>query len=222
MSEVVHTIYSLFGRFGYAAIFFGVMLDGAGIPIPGELVLLLTGSLVADGKFAFAAAVAAAAAGALASDSTWYFIGRLGSRRLIALYCRVSFGSTACLASTERNLARFGPRSLMYARFVPGFRTFAAPMAGMSGVPYRRFVLYDGIGALLWATLGVASGALFADQLTDLVQGLESVQETFVYVAAAGLLLFILMKWLVRRRHGRARIEVSAEGASRLPSREPA
>lgn len=210
MNDIVELIYSFFARFGYAAIFFGVMLDNAGFPVPGELVLLVVGSLVDRGEFALVPAILVAAAGALLSDSAWYFAGRLGSRRLIHLYCRVSFGSTACLVKTEQNLTRFGPRSLIYARFIPGFRTFASPMAGMSGVSYPRFVLYDGIGALLWASLGVGTGAVFAQRIMHIVAGFQDVQLIVVYLAASGLLLFLLMKWLVRRRHGRAEIVASA------------
>ena len=206
MNDIVELIYSLFARFGYGAIFFGVMLDNAGFPVPGELVLLIVGSLVDRGEFAIVPAVLVAATGALLSDSVWYFAGRLGSRRLIHLYCRVSFGSTACLIKTERNLTRFGPRSLIYARFIPGFRTFAAPMAGMSGVSYLRFALYDGIGALLWASLGVGIGAVFAQRIMHIVAGFQDAQLIIVYLAASGLLLFLLMKWLVRRRHGRAEL----------------
>ncbi|OGA46910.1 MAG: hypothetical protein A3F74_03740 [Betaproteobacteria bacterium RIFCSPLOWO2_12_FULL_62_58] len=220
VNEIVDLIYSLFSRFGYATVFLGVMLDNAGFPIPGELVLLITGSLVANQEFSFAAAVVVAAAGALLSDSGWYFAGRLGSKRLIRLYCRVSFGSTACLAKTERNLARFGPFSLVYARFIPGFRTFAAPMAGMSGVPYRWFALYDGIGALLWATLGIWTGSVFARELTLIVDRFKDVQLIFGYLAATGLLLFVLVKWLVRDRHGRAEIELKTEVTAESWSRE--
>jgi len=214
VNEIVELIYSFFARFGYSAIFFGVMLDNVGFPIPGELVLLITGSLVANGDFAMAPAVIIAAAGALLSDSGWFFAGRLGSKRLIRLYCRVSFGSTACLARTEQNLARFGPRSLVYARFIPGFRTFAAPMAGMSGVPYRQFAFYDGIGALLWAALGIWTGSVFAREFTLIVGHFKDVQLVFVYLAATGLFLFILVKWLVRHRHGRAEIVLNIECVS--------
>lgn len=219
MNDIIGPIYSLFDRFGYAAVFVGVMLDNAGFPIPGELILLLTGSLVANHEISFVPAIVAAAIGALLSDSGWYFAGRLGSRRLIRLYCRVSFGSTACLARTERNLARFGPFSLIYARFVPGFRTFAAPMAGMSGVPYRLFAFYDGLGALLWATLGVATGALFARQFTAIVNRLEDTRAIFIYLGATGLLLFLLVKWLVRLRHGRAEIESGPPMTAQSPER---
>lgn len=207
---IVELIYSLFGRFGYGALFFGVMLDNLGIPIPAELVLMFAGSLVAQGSFAIVPAIVIAASGAFLSDSAWFFAGRLGSRRLIQLYCRVSFGSTACLARTETKLARFGPRSLLYARFIPGFRTFASPMAGISGMPYRWFALYAGIGALLWSSLGVCTGYVFAREFTLLVGRFRDVQFALVYVAAAGLLMFVLMKWFIRRLHGRAQVVLAA------------
>jgi len=221
VNGIVELIYALFGQFGYGALFFGVMLDNVGVPIPGELVLLFAGSLVANGDFSMTPAIIIAASGALLSDSGWYFAGRLGSKRLIRIYCRVSFGSTACLAKTEQNLARFGPRSLIYARFIPGFRTFAAPMAGMSGVPYRQFAFYDGIGALLWATLGVWTGSVFAREFTLIVGHFKDVQLGFVYLAATGLLMFVLMKWLVRRWHGRAEIVLKTDVTAEAPSREP-
>lgn len=220
MNEIVEPIYSLFARYGYGALFLGVMLDNAGFPIPGELVLLFAGSLVATGDFSIAPAVIVAGAGALLSDSGWYLAGRLGSTRLIRLYCRVSFGSTACLAKTERNLARFGPLSLVYARFIPGFRTFAAPMAGMSGVPYRWFALYDGIGALLWATLGIWTGSLFAREFALIVDRLKDVHLIIAYLGITGLLLFLLMKWLVRLRHGRAEIVSKTDVVVDVPNRK--
>lgn len=216
MSTIAETVYSLFDRFSYGAIFFGVMLDGVGVPVPGEVVLLLAGSMTENQSFAGLAAIVIAAAGAVTIDSAWFLAGRVGSKRLVALYCRLSFGSAACLAKTESNLSRFGPRSLLYARFIPGLRTFAAPMAGMSGMPYRWFALYDGIGALLWAAVGIETGALFAREFARMLDGLQSVQSMLLYVAAAALCMFVLMKGWIRRRHGRAEPEAMVADASRL------
>ncbi|MHB1676235.1 MAG: DedA family protein [Sulfuriferula sp.] len=208
---MLQLIFTWFDQFGYLAIFVGVLLDNAGFPIPGEIVTLLTGSVVAEGRFAYMPAVAVAAVGAVLGDSIWYFAGRRGSQRFIALYCRVSFGSTACLARTERNLSRFGARSLIYARFVPGFRTFAAPMAGMAGVTYKQFLLYDGIGALLWAAMWILFGFYFSNSVTTLVDRLESSRLIVLYLAGSLLLLFLLVKWIVRRRHGVAKLVIKVE-----------
>lgn len=79
-------------------------------------------------------------------------------------------------------------------------------MAGMSGVPYRLFSLYDGIGAVLWAALGVATGRVFAREVTPLADRLEDTRAVVIYLGITGLLLFVLIKYLVRRRHGRTAI----------------
>ncbi len=209
-------ILALFLRFGYASIFVGVVLDNVGFPFPGELVLLLTGCMVERGSFAFAPAVAVAAAGAILSDSVWYFAGRSGSKRFIRLYCSLSFGSGGCIERTEHNLTRFGAPSLIYARFVPGFRTFAAPMAGMSGVPYLSFLLFDGIGAALWAMLGVGIGIAFSREIPALLVQMDDAKVLFASFAATAVLLWILMKWWLRLRHGPARaaaVEARTSGA---------
>ena len=201
---LAQNIFLPFLLYGYAAVFLGVMLDNAGFPVPGELVLLLVGSLVASGHFGLLPAIAIAASGALLSDSGWYYAGRRGSRGIIRMYCSFSFGSAACLARTEQQLSRFGPKSLLYARFIPGFRTFAAPMAGMSGIPYRLFALYDGVGAVLWATLGIYTGTLFADRINALSGMLQNTRTVLFHLVLTLLLLFLLTKWLVRRKHGLA------------------
>jgi len=208
---MLQLIYSGFDQFGYLAIFIGVMLDNAGFPIPGEVVMLLTGSMVTEGRFAYLPAVVIATIGAMMGDSLWYFAGRSGSQRFIALYCKVSFGSTACMDRTERNLSRFGPRSLIYARFVPGFRTFAAPMAGMANVSYPLFLLYNGIGSLLWASLWMFFGVYFSHSVTALVERVDSSRLFVLYLAASLLLLFMLLKWIVRRRHGAAKLVINAD-----------
>ena len=97
MDALATGIFTIFLTYGYLAVFAGVMLDNAGFPLPGELILLVTGSLVAGGHMDFGFAVAAAATGALLSDFLWYLAGRRGSRRIIQIYCRFSFGSVACM-----------------------------------------------------------------------------------------------------------------------------
>lgn len=206
MHEFTAFLFGLFAHYGYIAVFAGVLLTNAGIPMAGELTLLVAGSVLATGHLDYTAIILVGASAALLSDSLWYVIGRLGSVRLIGLYCRVSFGSTACVAKTADTLVRFGPRSLILARFIPGFRTFAAPMAGMSGLGYSRFALYDGIGALLWASLIVSAGWGFAHQLTSLVGQIEHVRLAVIWLGGVGLVLFVLMKLWIRHFHGAAQL----------------
>lgn len=206
MNEFTAFLFGLFAHYGYIAVFVGVMLTNAGVPMAGELTLLVAGSVLATGHLDFTTTILIAASAALLSDSLWYAVGRMGSARLIGLYCKVSFGSTACVAKTADTLVRFGPRSLILARFVPGFRTFAAPMAGMSNLGYIRFVLYDGIGALLWAGVVVTAGWWFAHRLASLVGQIENVRLAVLWLGGGGLLLFVLMKLWIRHFHGAAQL----------------
>jgi len=215
MHEFTTTLFGLFAHYGYVAVFAGVMLTNAGVPMAGELTLLVAGSVLATGHLDFAPTLLVGAAAALLNDSLWYGIGRMGSIRLIGLYCKVSFGSTACVAKTADTLTRFGPRSLVLARFIPGFRTFAAPMAGMSGLGYGRFTLYASIGALLWASVVVSAGWWFAHRLASLVGQIDNVRLAVLWLGGIGFLLFVFMKLWIRRLHGAAQLNDTAD-------REPA
>ncbi|MDO9009464.1 MAG: DedA family protein [Thiobacillus sp.] len=206
MHEFTAFLFGLFAHYGYVAVFAGVLLANAGVPMAGELTLLVAGSMLATGHLDVAAIILAGAAAAVLSDSLWYAVGRMGSVRLIGLYCKASIGSTACVAKTEDTLMRFGPRSLILARFIPGFRTFAAPMAGMSGLAYRRFAAFTGIGALLWASLIVSAGWGFAHQLANLVGQIEHVRLAVLWLGGIGLVLFVLMKLWIRHLHGAAQL----------------
>lgn len=206
MNEFTAFLFGLFTDYGYAAVFVGVMLTNAGVPMAGELTLLVAGSVLATGHLDLAPTLLVGAGAALLSDSLWYAVGRMGSIRLIGLYCKVSLGSTACVARTVLTLERFGPQSLILARFIPGFRTFAAPMAGISGIRYGRFALYDGLGALLWAGLVVLAGWWFAHRLASLVGQIDNVRLAVLCLAGAALLLFMLMKVWIRYLHGAARL----------------
>ncbi len=214
MNDAAEFILAQFSGLGYASVFFGIILEGLGLPIPGEVVLLLTGHMVSTGALSFTPAILVAAASAVLSDSAWYFAGRRGSTRVIALYCRFSFGGESCRDSAERTLRKFGPSSLIYARFIPGFRTVSAPMAGMSGMPYRSFLLYDGIGALLWAIVGITSGVLFARETAGLASWIENSGQPLLYLAATAGIAFALFGLWMSRRSGRVAADTGACNSS--------
>ncbi len=206
MKDVVSQIFAMFSQYGYGAVFAGVMLDNAGVPMAGETTLLIAGSLVAGGSMGWLPTVLVAAVAALFSDSIWYGAGRVGAAHLVRVYCRFSFGSSACMTKTEEMLAHFGPRGLIFARFVPGFRTFAAPMSGISGLSLPRFLLFDGIGALLWSATAVTLGMFFAVQINKIFEQMQAAQSVVLIFVGAMIGMFILLKIWVRARHGRAEI----------------
>lgn len=216
MKDFISYLYLLFSQYGYGAVFAGIMLDIVGVPLAGELTLLLAGSLVATGSLGWGFTVLVASVAALLSDGVWYVIGRLGAVHLVRVYCRLSFGSAACLTLTEEMLLRFGPRSLMISRFVPGFRTFAAPISGISRLEVSRFLLFDGIGALLWAAAGVILGMLFVNQINHIVDHAAEAHSAMLVLAGVLLAVFMGMKLWVRVRHGKANIRMVAVSKDEL------
>lgn len=146
--------------YGLIVLFGFVAIEGCGIPLPGETALATAAVLAASGNFSIVAVIAVAALAAICGDNGGYWIARLGGRALLE---RIPFTRKALprlLPRGEYFFERYGPRALIVARFFAGFRITAAWLAGISRMPWRRFVLFNGIGGTLWATaIGLAAYA---------------------------------------------------------------
>ncbi|MGH7313222.1 MAG: DedA family protein [Candidatus Rokuibacteriota bacterium] len=180
-------------------------IDATGLPFPGRLVLVAAGASAGDPARA-ATLTAAGAVGALAGDHLWYVTGRLGGRRLLSAYCRLSLGSGRCVSRAREHFERFGPLTIIIGRFVAGVRIFAAPMAGTGLISYHQYLLFDGLGALLWAGAFVGLGYLLGDQWRAVVERFGTGP---VIVAALAVVLLaaaatMTVRLLRRRRHGPA------------------
>ena len=135
----------LLATYGYPIIFIAICLECAALPIPGELLLLALGGLAAQGHLDPSLGVLIAALAAVLGDSISYGAGRRWGPDLIDRI-RVAKRWTP------------GPLTIIFGRFVVGARVAVAPLAGAQRVGFARFVLFDALGALLWAALFVVAG----------------------------------------------------------------
>jgi membrane protein DedA with SNARE-associated domain/rhodanese-related sulfurtransferase len=147
----------------YAILFLWVLVEQFGLPVPSIPLLLTAGTLSATHRVSFTTALIAVVAACLISDSSWYTLGRRYGSRVIRLLCKLSLESSTCVAKTEGYFTRRGAETLLFAKFVPGLSTVAAPIAGQTGMPYSRFVLYDLSGTLLWSLSFLFLGRFFGD-----------------------------------------------------------
>src|SRR5579859_3494725 len=154
-------VVSLFGRYGYFALFGGVFLENIGIPIPGETVLLAAGFLAKQHALHLPYVIAVAAIAAICGDNVGYWIGKRGGRRFVERRGKYVGLTPKRLARVEDYFQRYGPRTIFFARFISGLRVFAALTAGISNVPWRLFVLYQASGAICWAAVIGTLGYLF-------------------------------------------------------------
>jgi membrane protein DedA with SNARE-associated domain len=142
----------LFARYGYAVVFVGVLLENAGLPVPGETTLLAGAALAQFGRLSLPWVIACATAGAILGDNIGFAIGRHGGRRLVERH-GAKIGLTADrLRQFDRFFEKHGAPTVFIARFVTGLRVFCALLAGGSGLPWRTFLFYNAAGAIVWST----------------------------------------------------------------------
>ena len=155
-------IVDLFARYGYAVVFVGVFLENAGLPVPGETVLLAGAALSRSGTLFLPWVVATAVVGAIFGDNVGFLIGRRGGRALVERFGSKLGLTPARLVEFDRFFDRHGAKTVFIARFVTGLRVFGAILAGTSGLPWGRFLLYNATGALAWAATFGAVGYFLA------------------------------------------------------------
>lgn len=151
--------------YGYVLLFVWVLVEQFGIPLPATPVLLAAGALSADQKVSFPLALASGLVACLISDSSWFFIGRRYGHHVLRLLCKLSMEPTICVRKTQDSFGRRRQSTLLYAKFIPGLSTLAAPVAGQNGMGYGSFLVFDGIGALLWIGALLTAGRIFGAAL---------------------------------------------------------
>src|SRR5207253_9272551 len=147
--------------YGYWAVFFGVMLENAGVPIPGETILLVAGYFASTGVFRVPLVMLVAATGAVVGDNIGFAIGHHYGRGFLLRFGRFFFLTPGRLARISDFFDRHGNRTILVARFITGLRVFAALFAGASQMPWRVFLVYNMAGAVLRAVCLSALGDLF-------------------------------------------------------------
>jgi membrane protein DedA with SNARE-associated domain len=153
---VTHFIahYGLFFLFGI------VCLESAGLWLPGETALIAAAVYASDGHLPIAEVIAVAAVAAIIGDNIGYWIGREGGRRLIDRYATLRRFGDRVIPPAERFFDRHGGKAVFLARFFGGVRVTGAWMAGISRMPWWRFLAWNALGGIVWA-IGVGLVAYY-------------------------------------------------------------
>jgi membrane protein DedA with SNARE-associated domain len=194
----------LFVQYGYGIVFTAILLDNAGLPIPGELLLLILGAVARTGDLDLGLGLLVAWAAALSGDTIGYWLGRLTGDRVLHTYCRMTLGSGTCVRRAVGYYHRYGAATVIVGRFVMGVRAFLSPLAGAAGMPFHRFLVFDSLGALLWSGLFLTLGYSFGWRLESLRDGYRAGATVLLSVAGAGVGTYVLIKLFRRWRHGPA------------------
>jgi membrane protein DedA with SNARE-associated domain len=199
-------------------VLFGVVLvEQAGLPLPAIPWLLAAGALAAVGKLSPVAAISVTVLACLISDSAWFYIGRRNGKRVLSLLGRMSLEPNRCAHRSERFLAHHAARGLLGAKFLglPGMAI--PPLAGTTGMSYRRFLFFDGVGSLLYSSCGIVLGFIFSEQLQQGVMWLRRFgvgASALVLTVIAGYIAFKLIKRKLGRLKRLAKRNAFGESAA--------
>ena len=199
-------ILGLIGTFGYVVVFFVVMSESAGLPVPGETSLLIAAALAATGHLNIIGVIVAAAGGAILGDTGGYWVGRRFGVALLRRYGAIFRFDEEKLHKAEEFFAKHGEKTVFFGRFVPVGRIFSAVLAGVGRMHYRRFLAWNASGGLVWATLMGTLGYVFGHNL-PLIENIVQKGGLGLFFA---LIAALLVRWAYLRR---ARIRAGLAGS---------
>jgi membrane protein DedA with SNARE-associated domain len=156
-------------HYGLIFLFGIVALESAGAWVPGETALIAASVLASQGHLSISGVIAVAGAAAILGDNVGYWIGRLGGRRLLTRWRWLAAYSERVLPPAERFFVRHGGKTVFLARFIAGLRVTGAWMAGISHMAWWRFLFWNALGGVVWASgvglVAYAFGRAAADAL---------------------------------------------------------
>jgi membrane protein DedA with SNARE-associated domain len=184
-------------HYGLWFLFAIVCLESAGLWLPGETALIAAGVYASKGHLSIGGVIVVAAAAAIIGDNIGYWLGREGGRRLIDRYGWVKRQTDRVMPAAERFFERHGGKAVFFARFFGGLRVTAAWMAGITRMPWWRFLIWNALGGIVWA-IGVGLLAFYAGRAVA-----DAIARYGAYggiAIAAVIVLVIVAIHLARRR----------------------
>lgn len=206
-------------EYGYAILFLWVLAEQLGVPLPSFPVLLAAGALSATGQMNLFAALGVAFTAALAGDIFWYRLGRRHGTKLLGRLCRLSLEPDSCVRRSENFFERHGVRSLLVAKFIPGLNTVAAPIAGTIQTSWRRFLLFDALGILLWVGTLETLGLIFARQLHQLAQYASDASTLLMSLTVGAVAAVYIVGKRTRRQRFLTKLRMARISAEELRSK---
>jgi len=220
----MHGLLEFLLRHGYVLLLGWVFAEQAGLPLPSVPLLLAAGVLAGTGRLNLELCLLACMLAAVSADTMWYRLGRLKGIRILQWICKISLEPDSCVRRTEGVFEKYGAKSLLFAKFVPGLNAVATPLAGVFHMRLRRFLVFDALGALIWSGTFLGLGYAFSEQIERIAESLRLAGGGAMAVAIGALALYIVYKILARKKFLRelrvARITVE-ELKEKLDSGEP-
>ncbi len=197
---IFQVLTDFFARYGYWAVFFGVMLENAGIPVPGETILIFAGFLAYHGEIRLPRAILTAVVGATTGDSLGYCLGRFGGTAFVEKYRKHFPFLSRRFDRAQALFVKHGHWAVFVGRFITGLRVFAGILAGVFRMRYPRFLFFNFTGAVAWATTFGCVGFIFGRSWEGLVRFVKQMNRATLGAVLVAALTGGAVYYLKRRR----------------------
>jgi len=198
---IANSVIYVIDKFGYWAIFAGMFLESACIPVPSEVVMPFSGFASSRGILSFWAVVFTGTMGQILGSITTYQLGKSGGRHLLERYGKYLLVSKRDIKKADDWFEKYGELTVLFTRMMPVIRTFISLPAGISRMSFGKFVVYSTIGIIPWTLIltyiGVKMGENW-EKIRDVFHGLDLI----IAVALAALVLIYLKTHLKHLREG--------------------
>jgi membrane protein DedA with SNARE-associated domain len=190
---------AFFQQYGYWTIAIALLLENAGIPVPGETVLLFASFLAySEQSLHLPYIILIGIVACTVGDNIGYAIGRRGGRPLLERYQRFFRIRNETIAKGERLFGKYGSVTVLFARFVFGLRIIAGPLAGVLQMPWRQFAVFNFLGAIIWVTVISCVGYFVGTEWTELLRVMKHIN-TGVLIVAALVVAVIWLRKIMRK-----------------------
>jgi membrane protein DedA with SNARE-associated domain len=209
---------SLIGHHGYLLVFFIVLAEALGMPVPAAVALVAGGAAAASGALSITRLLLLALLAMLLGDSLLFVAGRYMGWGLLGFLCKLSVNPETCILRSAESFYKRGKATLLFAKFIPGINTMAPPLAGSMRMPLDTFLRLDLLGASLYATVYIAAGFLFRDFLVSLVHGFQTAGRAVEAVTLLAIVGYTIYRIWLYRKHAVYRVvpRVQVEELTRL------
>ena len=206
----LHPVAGLLDHYGYAAIALLLLLENIGVPVvPGELSMIAGAIFAGTGRAGLnvVAVGIIAVVVSFAGAEIGYVIGRFGGRAVVLRFGRYAFVREHHLDRAEAAVARYGGPIVVIARFIVGLRELNGIIAGVSGMHWLRFMVYNAVGAVAWVSVWVSVGYLAGDHIEAIYHDVSR-YSAYLLIALVVLLAAYLLSRLSRRKRRRVAVPV--------------
>jgi membrane protein DedA with SNARE-associated domain len=199
LPAILQSVEPIINSYGYFAVGGILLLEDFGLPVPGETVLLAAALFAGAGRLNVYVLLVVGILGAVIGDSIGFAIGHYGGERLLKNYGRYVFLSDKKLDTAHKFFSKYGSAVVLVARFVDGLRQLNGIIAGTTDMRWRRFIVFNAIGATLWTATWVSLGYFAGDRITSIYRVITEFGLYALGIVVITIAVALIGKRLLRR-----------------------